>query len=160
MGLFRRSLLAVSLGLGVMAGLARAQDPGMIMTIPEPPGCPGQAMAEGDGQPPKQCHSVLAAVNPVHVTKAVCKCVGEALNLTCYGDFNDYACGSLKSEVHFVFGSCRKFYGERCVRGGPVSPVPGFNPHTLTYDPYGVEPPAPQRTHHWLFGGSGDCGCR
>jgi hypothetical protein len=34
--------------------------------------------------------------------------------LNCWSHHNETDCGSLKSELHFLFGSCRTFFGERC----------------------------------------------
>ncbi len=59
----------------------------------------------------------------------------------CYANFNDYSCSNLHTELLWVFGSCRQFYGERCLKGPPPSPVPGFDPLTLTYTPPGTVPP-------------------
>jgi hypothetical protein len=42
----------------------------------------------------------------------------------CWGSFNGYGCTSLYSEVAFVFGSCRTFFGEPCLKGAPPSPLP------------------------------------
>jgi hypothetical protein len=52
----------------------------------------------------------------------------------CYGHFNDYSCNSFHSTVQFLFGSCRSFYGEACLKGPPPSPVPGFDPYALGVD--------------------------
>jgi hypothetical protein len=32
----------------------------------------------------------------------------------CWSHHDNLDCGSLKSELTFIFGSCRAFYGERC----------------------------------------------
>lgn len=52
----------------------------------------------------------------------------------CYGHFNDYSCNSFHSTMHFLFGSCRTFFGEACLKGPPPSPVPGFDPYALGLD--------------------------
>lgn len=42
----------------------------------------------------------------------------ECLNrcgLACYANHNQFGCGSLHSELTFIFGSCRTFFGETCV---------------------------------------------
>jgi hypothetical protein len=46
----------------------------------------------------------------------------------CYADIDDVRCTSLKAECGFIFGSCRKFYGEPCRKG----PLP---PPVLLYEP-------------------------
>lgn len=43
--------------------------------------------------------------------------------LKCFGNYNDYSCSNLKTEYHFIFGSCRDFFGERCLAGPPADPV-------------------------------------
>jgi hypothetical protein len=52
----------------------------------------------------------------------------------CYSHFNDSSCSSCASTWHFMFGSCRTFYGEACLKGPPASPVPGFDPYALGLD--------------------------
>jgi hypothetical protein len=37
----------------------------------------------------------------------------------CYSHFNDYTCGSLRSEWVYIFGSCRDFFGEPCLKRAP-----------------------------------------
>lgn len=44
--------------------------------------------------------------------------------LGCWASFNGYGCSSLESEIAFVFGSCRTFFGEPCLKGAPPSPLP------------------------------------
>lgn len=44
--------------------------------------------------------------------------------LGCWASFNGYSCSSLPSTWAFVFGSCRDFYGEPCLKGPPPSPLP------------------------------------
>lgn len=44
--------------------------------------------------------------------------------LGCWSSFNGYGCGSLKSDAAFIFGSCRTFFGEPCLKGAPPSPLP------------------------------------
>jgi hypothetical protein len=44
--------------------------------------------------------------------------------LGCWASFNGYGCSSLHSELAFVFGSCRTFFGEPCLKGAPPSPLP------------------------------------
>jgi hypothetical protein len=42
----------------------------------------------------------------------------------CWAGMNGYGCSSLKSECRFLFGSCRAFYGEPCLKVPPPSPLP------------------------------------
>ncbi|MGL4550765.1 MAG: hypothetical protein ACRC33_06225 [Gemmataceae bacterium] len=46
--------------------------------------------------------------------------------LGCWASFNGYTCSSLPSTWTFVFGSCRDFYGEPCLKGPPPSPLPDW----------------------------------
>lgn len=48
----------------------------------------------------------------------------EGRPLGCWGTFNNYGCNSLAGTLHFIFGSCRQFYGEPCLKGAPPSPLP------------------------------------
>jgi hypothetical protein len=40
----------------------------------------------------------------------------------CWTTHQDYGCGNLKSECIFLFGSCRQFYGEPCLKEPPPLP--------------------------------------
>jgi hypothetical protein len=58
----------------------------------------------------------------------------------CWSHHNSYSCGSLKSECVFIFGSCRAWYGEPCVKGPPpIAAPPGYPPLTAQY--YGTTVP-------------------
>jgi hypothetical protein len=50
----------------------------------------------------------------------------------CWSHHNCPGCGSLESETRFIFGSCRAFFGEPCMRGPRDLPVPigmyGYGP--------------------------------
>lgn len=52
----------------------------------------------------------------------------------CYSNFNHYTCSSLHSTCAFMFGGCRTFFGEACLKGPPPSPVPGFDESALGLD--------------------------
>lgn len=137
--LLRRALLAAALGLGVTAGLARADDP------PSPPAPvieaegtvpPGAVPSDGvPCAPPK--HKFLSCLRKRNVGQTVHK----HPKVGCYANFNDFTCTNLHTELLWAFGSCRQFFGERCLKGPPPSPVPGFDPRTLTYTPPGTVPP-------------------
>jgi hypothetical protein len=45
----------------------------------------------------------------------------------CWSHHNCYTCGSLVSEGRYIFGSCRAFYGEPCMRGPRDLPIPISN---------------------------------
>lgn len=44
----------------------------------------------------------------------------------CWASFNGYTCSSLPATWTFIFGSCRDFYGEPCLKGPPPSPLPPY----------------------------------
>ena len=44
--------------------------------------------------------------------------------LGCWSSFNGYSCSSLSSPSSFIFGSCRTFYGDPCLKGAPPSALP------------------------------------
>jgi hypothetical protein len=54
------------------------------------------------------------------------------INIGCWSHHNCYTCGTLVSEGRFIFGSCKAFYGEACMRGPRDLPVPigmyGYGP--------------------------------
>jgi hypothetical protein len=47
-----------------------------------------------------------------------------ARKMGCWSHFNRWSCSSFKSECTFIFGSCRSFYGEPCMKAPPPTPVP------------------------------------
>jgi len=169
--LLRRALLAAVLGLGVTAGLARTEEPAKALPLPAAATphegaiheLPSSVVSEGAAPVAEEhagCarHSLLALLRP----KTYIDAIRSHQSLGCYGHHNDYSCGSCQSECVFLFGSCRQFYGERCLKEPPLSPVPGYDPATMTLTPPGapgpVSPPlldprgpAPQRS---------GCGCR
>jgi hypothetical protein len=61
-------------------------------------------------QPAETPHPVLHGLNP--------------LNWGCASNHNTMGCGSLRSEITFIFGSCRAFYGEPCFKDPAVPPLP------------------------------------
>jgi hypothetical protein len=44
----------------------------------------------------------------------------------CRSDRFTLGCGNLKTELSFVFSSCRTFYGEPCWKGPPPPGAPGY----------------------------------
>ena len=87
-------VLALAAGAVLWAGAARAED--VETTRPY--------IVD-----PNQKHPVLRLMH-VH------------LPLTCWSTHNGYSCGSLRSEGVFIFGSCREFFGEPCIKGPPPPP--------------------------------------
>src|SRR5262249_19506121 len=148
-------------GLGVMAGLARSQDhlpPGPPLTpgTPLPPPAltttPSEASgvvplspqldAPGMGGPPAPYAEFDPSVfNYVPMKDPQRGWIRRPAG--CYTHHNRFSCGSWGSELRFLFGSCRAFFGEPCLKPPvPVGePVPG-----LRLPPDGS-------------GGSGGCNC-
>ena len=125
----RRALLAAALGLGVTAGLARAEE--KVLALPTPTVAPPTEMmpheiapeaaaeaAPAQGQGCGTRHRVLALLRP----RTYIEALRSGQPLGCYAHHNDYSCGSLHSECTFLFGSCRQFYGEPCLKGPPPLP--------------------------------------
>lgn len=139
--LLRRMLLAAALGMGVTAGLARAGEPPLSA---EPVlGGDGATSANAvsvDGQAGAPCASKKRLVECLRPSNLLHP-LRNHRPLGCYSNFNDYSCTNLSTELLWGFGSCRQFFGERCLKGPPPSPVPGFDARTLTYAPPGSVPP-------------------
>jgi hypothetical protein len=53
----------------------------------------------------------------------------------CWSSFNGYGCSSLHSELGFLFGSCRMFFGEPCLKGAPPSALPPWAGPMSGYGP-------------------------
>ncbi|MBI1917814.1 MAG: hypothetical protein HYS12_24225 [Planctomycetes bacterium] len=164
----RRALLAAALGLGVTAGLARAEEKELGRPAPAvvppaeavPQEVALEAAPEATPAPGRHCgarHPVLALLRPRTYVEAV----RSHLPLGCYGHHNDYSCGSIHSELTFLFGSCRQFYGERCLKSPPLSPVAGYDPATQTFTPPGAPGPvyAPSLDPQWYAPQRSGCGC-
>jgi hypothetical protein len=54
----------------------------------------------------------------------LCKRCMNKHGLCCWASWIYPRCSSLHSECAFIFGSCRTFYGEKCLQGPPPVPVP------------------------------------
>ena len=110
---FRRAILALVIGLGVVAGLVRGQD--------------ARPMPYANGSVPAANPPVVAAMPyapPVVYPEVQSKQPGmlEHLNrhgLHCFATIGSLGCGSCKSECQFLFGSCRTFFGVPCVPQPP-----------------------------------------
>ncbi len=129
--LLRRGWLAATLGLAMFAGLARADDKPAKPTVADKV-VSTEVVAEDDSAAPG--HPKRLGLLRSGALKDKWQ---NRTPILCYGNFNDYSCSSLHSELAFIFSGCRFFYGERCLKGPPPSPVPGFDPVAL-----GLEYPA------------------
>jgi hypothetical protein len=128
----RRAALAATLGLGVWAGLARAGDYKVPPAATEMPPAATIAAKQED-----QCHHPLW------------NWLWHRRRLGCWASFNGYSCGSLESECAFVFGSCRTFFGEPCLKQPPPSPLPPW---------VNLNPPTGNGAANG-HGNGGGCGC-
>lgn len=73
----------------------------------------------------------------------------------CWASFNGYTCSSFHSTWTFVFGSCRDFYGEPCLKTAPPSPLPPY-----AEGDGGRVPPRPYSGHGSPYGPDGSLGRR
>jgi hypothetical protein len=126
--LLTRAALAAVLGWGVWAGLARAGGPDLYPKFP-----PG-ANELPPGHPPiDSSPSKWPLLDWARYHRPLC----------CWASFNGYGCSSLHSELGFVFGSCRTFFGEPCLKGPPPSPLPPWAGSVSTYGLYSGPGPGP-----------------
>ncbi len=124
-----RAALAAVVGMGVAAGLVRAQAPAPApVASPEP-----WAVIEygAAGEPPPAAAPAPEPPGFAHkgpVRDWVHDCLHKH-GVGCWSHHNMYTCSSWKSECTFVFGSCREFFGEPCLPGPPQPPMPpGYGP--------------------------------
>ena len=92
--LWRSALVAVVLGLAVGAGAARAQDP-------------------------ETNHPYVLNQDKPH---PVLKLLHVSLPAGCWASHNGNGCGNFRSDATFIFGGCRAFYGQACLKGPPPAP--------------------------------------
>jgi hypothetical protein len=150
-GWMPRAVLATVLGLGVMAGLLRADEahplpagvPDSAPLIHQPAPLAEPVIPSRDAVLPEWRVVSPGAIPPTSFRERVHNCITKVLvadvPVFCWAHHNSPGCGNFCSEFNFIFGSCRTFYGERCYRGPPPVPfVPGY--------PYGL-------------GESGNCRC-
>lgn len=71
----------------------------------------------------------------------------------CYGNFNDYSCQSLHSTKEFLFGSCRVFFGEKCLKAPPPNPIDVYRYNQYLYTKSG-DHLLPSRGQIPVFGNS------
>jgi hypothetical protein len=126
-----RAILALVLGMGVLAGLIRAEPPAAtpgaifpaqyLQPIPATEQPAETVLDEGCGG--KSLRGRILPWHPLH------DWVQNHPSIGCFAHHNTLGCGSLNSECKFIFGSCRTFYGEPCLKGPPPSPFPpGYGP--------------------------------
>jgi hypothetical protein len=126
-----RVVLSMLIGWGVWAGLARAgapeeRDP--AATLPNYyPKTPPDANVLPPGYPP---------VDNSPKKFPIAHALFYHRPVGCWSSFNAYSCSSLKSEVGFIFGSCRTFYSEPCLKGPPPSPLPPWAGQESGYHQY------------------------
>src|SRR5262245_13219272 len=107
--LLPKAALAALVGWGVLGGVAQAGEWGPW------PRTPSNLTELPPGHPPVYSGPVK---HPVWDRITRCRPLG------CWSSFNGYGCGSLRSEMAFIFGSCRTFYLEPCLKGPPPSSLP------------------------------------
>jgi hypothetical protein len=146
--LLTRAALAALLGWGVWAGLARAE--GYDLFPKTPPG----ANELPPGHPPVDSSPSKTPL------KDACH---KGRPLGCWASFNGYGCSSLRSEMGFLFGGCRTFFGEPCLKGAPPSALPPWTGAESGYHPVRPQPaPAPEPPAKGWLGfrkPAKDCGC-
>ncbi len=110
--LLQRAFLVGMFSAWASFGTARADGP------PAPVPLPGPSCATCDSQAAgEQKHSLKEKLH----SHPICSWVKREFH--CYGDFDNMYCGSGKSECKFIFGSCRDFFGDPCLKG-PPPPIP------------------------------------
>jgi hypothetical protein len=127
-GRFRRGLLAATLGIAALAGFARSGEPAVTEVHSEPLVADEAAEPTVVPSKDKRLFPRKQAYGP-SFGERVKSIWNKDVPLGCYSHFNDYSCSNFHSEVQFLWGGCRTFFGERCLKGPPGSPVPGFDSH-------------------------------
>ncbi len=133
--LFCKAALAALAGLGIV-GLARADgncptpQPVVINIITQQPGqapmvsAPSGVVVNGDAATTTpRAHPVRAAIeNRPH---PLANAIDNHPPVGCWTTHNLFGCGSLRSDLTFMFGSCRTFYGQSCLKvpEDPLAPV-------------------------------------
>ena len=92
--MWKPAALAAAVSLALWAGVARAQD------------------YETE-------HPYL--IDP-HQPHPVLKFLHISPDCGCWASHNGYSCSSFQSESTFLWGSCRQFFGEPCLKGPPPPP--------------------------------------
>jgi hypothetical protein len=112
--------LAVLVSVGIQAAALRAQD---RETLPSPTPPASYAVEPAVVAPPHggDWVSVEAPRDPHEWHGPVCTWLR---GLGCWSHHNCHCCGNLRSEYTFIFGSCKAFYGEPCLKAPPPMLVP------------------------------------
>lgn len=119
-GYLTRAAIIAVLGWGAWTGIARAGDSELYPRTP-----PG-ATELPPGHPPVDSSFTKTPLRDKHR-------YGRPLG--CWASFNGFGCSSLRSECAFLFGSCRTFFGEPCLKGPPPSPLPPWTGKESGYWP-------------------------
>ncbi len=136
------AFLMVVLWWGIGAGRTLALGPGS----PEFPRTPPQATELPPGVPPAD-----SSPSPTPI-RDFCR-FGRPLG--CWSSFNGFGCRNLRSDVAFIFGSCRTFFSEPCLKSAPPSALPPWAGLESGYGRPGVGGyPGGAGA-----GGRGGCGC-
>ncbi len=133
-----KAALAAMLGLG-LGGLANAQSayaPPPSAYPPPPSGyaspaqpvllpvanqqpCPGaeEVVPDGDGSGGRRGHSLLTTIE--NLPHPVLDFVENHEKVGCWAHHNAFGCTSFPAEMDFIFGSCRSFFGQTCLKQPP-----------------------------------------
>lgn len=139
-GCFLRSIPAALLGLGVMTGLLRAAD---ALPLPNPPPNTPQHIGQPAlGDPAMSSNDVVLPGAKIAVEgprRPIRNYFIANVPAFCWAHHNGLGCGNFLSEFNFLFGSCRTFYGEPCLREPSPQPVPvGYQYGAGGYGPGGT----------------------
>lgn len=93
---------------------------------------PGNALIPGSPYAPPPAG--YTPPTPVSLPASRHPCLNR-LGMCCWTDHNQFTCSSLQSELIFIFGSCRCFFGERCNQGPHALPVPNGLGYRSVYPP-------------------------
>jgi len=111
---------AVSIALASVCGMAAASraDDGQT-TLPPPMVWSPPA---GPARPYVEEHvtgsAAISQARPHPIWQGIKDCL-QKHGWCCYSSSNTFTCGTCKSECRFIFGSCREFFGEPCLKGPP-----------------------------------------
>lgn len=101
-GCIKRRAVMAALGGLIAVSMARADQP-VLVPIPNS-AVTGSATANAEAAPRTR-----------------------RLPFLCWSNHNGYSCSGLRSEYTFLFGSCRAFFGEPCLKCAPPPAFPGDN---------------------------------